>query len=547
MKKLNRLSLVLSICIGILATAPAASQTTSQTTSQQGAKKFGTLLSMLDRLYVDSIEMDKLVETAIVKMLEELDPHSVYFSEDDLKDANEPLDGSFEGIGVQFNIFKDTIMVVSPIAGGPSERLGIRAGDRIVQVEQEYVAGVGVTTNDVIRLLKGPKGTMVKVFIKRDGEKDLLAFNIERDKIPIFSVVASHMVEPTIGYIKISRFAKTTLEELRTALSELKDKGMKDLILDLQGNGGGMLRTAINMSDEFLSDDKLIVYTEGRAFPREDTYTSYEGLFERGRLVILMDDGSASASEIVAGAVQDWDRGLIVGRRSFGKGLVQRPIDLGDGSAVRLTVQKYYTPAGRCIQKPYDEGIDAYRDEKYDRYQSGELLSLDSLDLPESLKYETRIKKRTVYGGGGILPDVFVPIDTTANSETFRNLLRKGMMSSYALEFVDIHRSEIENEYPTEDDFVNQYIVSEKEIKAFQEWAQEKGSEEDPIEFPEDDWEISGDAITLRLKAFIGRNTYSQSTFYRVIGDLNEALNEAIEILNDGRFENSKLAHKSFQ
>ena len=260
-----------------------------------------------------------------------------------------------------------------------------------------------------------------------------------------------------------------------------------------------------------------------------------------------MDDGSASASEIVAGAVQDWDRGLIVGRRSFGKGLVQRPINLGDGSAVRLTVQKYYTPAGRCIQKPYDEGIDAYRDEKYDRYQSGELLSLDSLDLPDSLKFETRIKKRTVYGGGGILPDFFVPIDTTSNSETFRNLLRKGMMSSYALEFVDIHRSEIENEYPTEDDFVNQYIVSEKEIKAFKDWVQEKVSEEDPIEFPEDDWEISGDAITLRLKAFIGRNTYSQSTFYRVIGDLNEALNEAIEILNDGRFENSKLAHKTFR
>ncbi len=543
MKKLNSIPLVFSLCIGILATGPA----TSQTTAQQGAKKFGTLLSMLDRLYVDSVEMDMLVETAIEKMLEELDPHSVYFSEDDLKDANEPLDGSFEGIGVQFNIFKDTIMVVSPIAGGPSEKLGIRAGDRIVQVEEEYVAGVGVTTKDVIRLLKGPKGTEVKVFIKRDGEKNLLEFNIERDKIPIFSVVASHMVEPTIGYIKISRFAKTTLEELRTSLSELKEKGMKDLILDLQGNGGGMLRTAINMSDEFLSDDKLIVYTEGRSFPREDTYTSYEGLFERGRLVILMDDGSASASEIVAGAVQDWDRGLIVGRRSFGKGLVQRPIDLGDGSAVRLTVQKYYTPAGRCIQKPYDEGVDAYRNEKYDRYKSGELMSLDSLDLPDSLKYETRIKKRTVYGGGGILPDVFVPIDTTSNSDTFRKLLRKGMMSSYALEFVDKNRARIEADYPTEDDFVNQYIVSEKEIKAFQDWAQEKGSEEDPIEFPEADWEISGEAITLRLKAFIGRNTYSQSTFYRVIGDLNEALNEAIEILNDGRFENSKLAHKTFR
>ena len=543
MKKLNSLPLVLSICIGLL----SISQSSAQTTAQQGAKKFGTLLNMLDRLYVDSIEMDKLVESAIVKMLEELDPHTVYFSEDDLKDANEPLDGSFEGIGVQFNIFKDTIMVVSPIAGGPSERLGIRAGDRIVQVEEEYVAGVGVTTKDVIRLLKGPKGTMVQVFIKRDGENSLLEFNIERDKIPIFSVVAAHMVEPTIGYIKISRFAKTTLEELRTALSDLKNLGMKDLILDLQGNGGGMLRTAINMSDEFLSDDKLIVYTEGRSFPREDTYTSYVGLFETGRLVILMDDGSASASEIVAGAVQDWDRGLIVGRRSFGKGLVQRPIDLGDGSAVRLTVQKYYTPAGRCIQKPYDEGVDAYRNEKYDRYNSGELLSLDSLDLPDSLKYLTRIKKRTVYGGGGILPDVFVPIDTTANSLTFRNLLRKGMMSSYALEFVDKNRSRLESEYPTEDDFVKQYIVSEKEIKAFQVWAQEKGSEEDPIEFPEVDWEISGDAITLRLKAFIGRNTYSQSTFYRVIGDLNEALNEAIEILNDGRFEKSKLAHKTFK
>ena len=543
MKKLNSLPLVFSICIGLL----SISQASAQTTAQQGAKKFGTLLNMLDRLYVDSVEMDKLVESAIVKMLEELDPHTVYFSEDDLKDANEPLDGSFEGIGVQFNIFKDTIMVVSPIAGGPSERLGIRAGDRIVQVEEEYVAGVGVTTKDVIRLLKGPKGTMVKVFIKRDGENNLLEFNIERDKIPIFSVVAAHMVEPTIGYIKISRFAKTTLEELRTSLSDLKNLGMKDLILDLQGNGGGMLRTAINMSDEFLSDDKLIVYTEGRSFPREDTYTSYEGLFEHGRLVILMDDGSASASEIVAGAVQDWDRGLIVGRRSFGKGLVQRPIDLGDGSAVRLTVQKYYTPAGRCIQKPYDEGVDAYRNEKYDRYNSGELLSLDSLNLPDSLKYQTRIKKRTVYGGGGILPDVFVPIDTTANSLTFRKLLRKGIMSSYALEFVDSNRSRLEREYPTEDDFVNNYTISDNEIIAFKAWAKEKGSEDDPIDIPEEDWEISGDAITLRLKAFIGRNTYKQSTFYRIIGDLNETLTEAIDILNDGRFEKSKLAHKTFK
>ncbi|MBT6174731.1 MAG: S41 family peptidase [Flavobacteriales bacterium] len=543
MKKLNTFTLLLAFsAIIFLPTSSLA-----QNSTQDASKKFGTLLNMLDRLYVDSVDMDELVEIAITKMLEELDPHSIYFSEEDLREANEPLDGSFEGVGVQFNIFKDTIMVVSPIAGGPSERLGIRAGDRIVQVEDEYVAGVGVSNKDVIRLLKGPKGSMVKVFIKRDGEKDLLEFNIERDKIPIFSVMAAHMIDDEIGYIKVSRFAKTTIEELRTALEELNSKGMKDLVLDLQGNGGGMLRTAINMSDEFLTEDKLIVYTEGRAFPREDTFTSYEGLFESGRLVILMDDGSASASEIVAGAVQDWDRGLIVGRRSFGKGLVQRPIKLGDGSAIRMTVQKYYTPSGRCIQKSYEEGVEAYRLEKYERFESGELLSVDSLDLPDSLKYYTRIKKRPVYGGGGIIPDVFVPIDTTSNSESFRILLRKGLMSRYALEFVDNNRTSIESDYPTEDDFVANFSVSESEIEKFKVWAESQGTEESPIVISEEDWTISGNAIILRLKAFMGRNVYDQSTFYRIIGDLNDSLQEAVKILKDGTFEKSDLAHRTFK
>ena len=543
MKKLNSLTLLLALsAIVFLPTSSLA-----QNSTQAATKKFGTLLNMLDRLYVDSVDMDELVEVAITKMLEELDPHSIYLSEEDLREANEPLDGSFEGVGVQFNIFKDTIMVVSPIAGGPSERLGIRAGDRIVQVEEEYVAGVGVTNKDVIRLLKGPKGSLVKVFIKRDGERDLLEFNIERDKIPIFSVMAAHMIDDEIGYIKVSRFAKTTLEELRSALEELNSKGMQDLILDLQGNGGGMLRTAINMSDEFLTDDKLIVYTEGRAFPREDTFTSYEGLFESGRLVILMDGGSASASEIVAGAVQDWDRGLIVGRRSFGKGLVQRPIKLGDGSAIRMTVQKYYTPAGRCIQKSYEEGVEAYRLEKYERFESGELLSIDSLDLPDSLKYYTRIKNRTVYGGGGIIPDVFVPIDTTSNSPSFRILLRKGLMSRYALEFVDNNRTSIENDYPTEDDFVAHFSVSENEVEKFRVWAENQGTEESPIVISEEDWTVSGEAIILRLKAFMGRNVYDQSTFYRIIGGLNESLQAAVKLLKDGTFEKSNLAHRTFK
>lgn len=534
----NCTRLIVIALVAFLSTAPILAQTSTGAAN----KKFNTLLNMLDRLYVDSIDAEELAEIAIVKMLEELDPHSIYFSEEDLKKANEPLDGSFEGVGIQFNILKDTIMVVSPIVGGPSEKLGIMSGDRIVQVDDEITAGVGVANSDVVRLLKGPKGTTVKVYIKRDGVKELIEFDIVRDKIPIYSVVASHMIDDEIGYIKVSRFAKTTMDELRESLEELNSKGMKDLILDLQGNGGGMLRTAINMSDEFLSEDKLIVYTEGRAFPRDDTHASYKGLFEKGRLVVLMDGGSASASEIVAGAVQDWDRGLIVGRRSFGKGLVQRPINLGDGSAVRMTVQKYYTPAGRCIQKPYDDGVEAYRNEKYDRYESGELLSLDSLDLPDSLKYQTNIKGRTVYGGGGILPDIFVPIDTSSNSVSFRKILSKGLMNKYALEYVDKNRSSLEKKHPTEDSFVKEYRFSSKEIEAFKKWCKDEDMEITP-----EDWEVSGEAMMIRLRAFVGRNLFEPSTFYRVIGDLNETLLEAIEILNDGRFEKSKLAHKSFK
>ncbi|MAO46024.1 MAG: peptidase S41 [Crocinitomicaceae bacterium] len=541
MKKKKILNYISLVALAILSTV-FSTTASAQSTTNDAIKKFNTLLNMLDRLYVDSINADELVETAIEKMLEELDPHSIYFSEEDLKASNEPLDGSFEGVGIQFNIFKDTIMVVTPITGGPSERLGIMSGDRIVQVDEEPTAGVGITNKDVIRLLKGPKGTTVKCYIKRDGEMDLLEFDIVRDKIPIYSVVASHMIDDEIGYIKINRFAKTTMEELRTALSDLNALGMKDLILDLQGNGGGMLRTAINMSDEFLSGDKLIVYTEGRAFPREDTHASYKGLFEKGRLVVLMDGGSASASEIVAGAVQDWDRGLVVGRRSFGKGLVQRPINLGDGSAVRMTVQKYFTPSGRCIQKPYDEGIEAYRNDPITRFENGELHSLDSLKLPDSLKYTTNIKNRTVYGGGGIIPDIFVPIDTTSNSESFRKTLNKGLMNKYAHEYVDSKRIKLSKKYPTEDDFINNYSLSEREIADFIAFVYEDSK----IEITEEDWKVSGEAIKIRITAFIGRNLYEPSTFYRVIAGLNETLQEAIEILKDGRFEKARLAHRTF-
>ncbi|MDB4795804.1 S41 family peptidase [Flavobacteriales bacterium] len=532
--------MLLASCCFLTAAAQSPASSETRTWEEQG-NKLNALLYHIESIYVEDVDMESLVEVAIINMLEEMDPHSVYIPAEELQAADEPLNGNFEGVGIQFNIFRDTIMVVSPISGGPSEKLGIMAGDRIVTVDGEVVAGTGVTNKDVQRLLKGPKGTLVTVGIKRGNDPELLVFEIIRDKIPIYSVDASFMVTPEIGYIKVNRFAKTTMTEMYRAFAKLRASGMQDLILDLQGNGGGMLRTAIQMADEFLSGDKLLVYTEGRSFPRENTNARIPGRFEQGRLVVLIDQGSASASEIVSGAVQDWDRGLIVGRRSFGKGLVQRPVRLTDDSAVRLTVQKYYTPAGRCIQKSYEDGVDAYRKEKYERFESGELMSMDSLELPDSLKYATRITGRTVYGGGGILPDVFVPLDTTDNSPYFSSILRKGLDSRFALTFVDSIRSELEVRYPTEDDFIAKFEVDEEMASDFQTFVANEG-----IEWSEEEWGRSGDAISLRLKAMIGRNLLEQSTFYRVISGLNETLQKAVMILEDGTFERSKLAHDTF-
>jgi carboxyl-terminal processing protease len=505
------------------------------------AQKFSTLLNYIDKLYVEDADAAELVETAIVAMLEDLDPHSVYIPAEELKEADEPLNGNFEGVGIQFNIFKDTILVVNPIPGGPSEKLGIMSGDRIIQVDGKVVAGIGVTNNDVQKLLKGPKGTMVRVSIQRGSDPELLEYEIIRDQIPIFSIDAAYMVNARTGYIKINRFAKTTMEELYAALDTLQSQGMKDLILDLQGNGGGMLRTATEMADEFISGDKLLVYTEGRSFPKEETRAARKGRFEKGRLVVLIDEGSASASEIVSGAIQDWDRGLIVGRRSFGKGLVQRPVYLPDGSAVRLTVQKYYTPSGRCIQKPYEEGVDAYRQERFDRFSQGELFSLDSLQLPDSLRFETRIQQRPVYGGGGILPDVFVPIDTSDNSEYFSRILRKGLDNRYALTYVDSLRAELLKRYPTSDAFLRNFQLSKADLDGFIAFV---ATEEVP--FVQEDWETSQEAIALRLKAMIGRNIHNPELFYQVIAPLNEALQQAVRLLEDGTFDEMNLAHKTF-
>lgn len=510
------------------------SQGMAQKPVQEQGEKFNTLLYYMNRMYVDSVDLDGLVETAIRGMLEELDPHSVYIPAEDLKQADEPLNGKFEGIGVRFNIMKDTIMVVSTIAGGPSEKLGIMAGDRIVEVDGEVVAGVGIRNKGVMEALKGPKGTHVEVGIRRGRSNDLLNFDIERDKIPIYSVDAHYMVNDRTAYVKINRFSKGTMDELNAALDALKEEGMKDLILDLQGNGGGMLNAAIDMGDEFLAGDRLIVYTDGRSFPREDRVADTEGRFEKGRLVVLVDGSSASASEIVSGAIQDWDRGLIVGRRTFGKGLVQRPVRLPDGSAVRLTVQQYFTPTGRCIQKPYEDGVDAYRREKYERFEKGELTSLDSLDLPDSLKYSTKILNRTVYGGGGILPDVFVPIDTSYNSVYFTDLLRRGLFNRAVLEYVDRNRRRLEKKLADRNDFITNHKLEQELLDGLIALG-----EEEEIPFVEEDWNASFFAIDLRLKAILARTLFDTTAFYEVFNPINPVYRRALEVLEDGTYKDS--------
>jgi carboxyl-terminal processing protease len=496
--------------------------------------KLESLLYHIDRMYVDDVDKQKLVDAAIVRMLEELDPHSIYIPKEELEEVNEPLKGNFEGVGIQFNIIRDTIYVVDAIPGGPSERLGIRAGDRILSIEGENAAGAGLKNSDVMKRLRGKKGTKVAVAVARKGEPAPLDFVITRDKIPIYSVEASYMASPQVGYIKVSRFSATTMKEFREKMDELKAKGMQDLILDLQGNGGGYLRTAIEMSDEFLGDRKLIVYTQGRTSAREDTYSTKEGRFEKGRLVVLVDEGSASASEIVSGAIQDWDRGLIVGRRSFGKGLVQRPVMLPDGSAVRLTVSRYYTPSGRCIQKPYDDGVEAYRGEKVARLAAGELTSADSVHLADTVKYYT-MNKRVVYGGGGILPDVFVPIDTTQSSAYFGQLVRKGVLNTFALSYVDDHREELKQRYAGPDQFRQAFQVGDVMLDALEAYAAKEGIAPDAAGM-----DRSEALIALRLKALLARDLWDTSAYWQMINAENpvdRSFQKALEVLSDDSFQ----------
>ena len=490
-------------------------------------QKIASTMQIIGLFYVDSVAMNDLVADAIVKSLKELDPHSAYISKEELQKANEPLEGSFEGIGVSFQLFQDTILIISPVPGGPSEKLGILSGDKIVKINNEDATGEKVDNQWVMDRLRGKKGTSVDVSIYRKGRANLLEFSIIRDKIPLNSIDASFMAAPEIGYIRLNRFSKTSIEEFTKAVDTLKSQGMDKLILDLRGNSGGYLNTAVELSDEFLESGKLIVYTEGIHSPRQDFYATPLGNFEKGKLVIIIDEASASASEIVSGAVQDWDRGIVIGRRSFGKGLVQRPFNLPDGSVIRLTTARYFTPTGRCIQRPYTNGTEEYYKDFSKRFEHGEYLFADSIRFPDSLKFETP-RGRVVYGGGGIMPDVFIPWDSTMFSDYYVELRRKGVLSNFSLQYVEENRTYLNDKFPTLASFNSKFIIDPDMISEFKNLA-----EKDSVKFDEKGWKSSEILINTQIKALIARNLWDISSFYEVMSPIDEEFIKAVNLLED--------------
>jgi len=494
----------------------------------EGHNSYNKVDNIIDYIvtdYVDTVDVTEMETDAIRGMLDDLDPHSQYISVEDFNAVNDPLMGSFEGIGIAFRIEKDTITVINTIPGGPSEKVGLMAGDRIVKIDDSLVAGIGITNTMAMRKLKGEKGTKVHVSNFRRGVPKLIDFTITRDVIPTYSLDVAFMVNDNIGYVKLNKFAATTFEEFDDAVQELKEEGMTKLILDLRGNSGGFLKAAIDIADEFLADGKLIVYTQGKNRPRNYAFATEEGQLTDNQVVILIDEGTASASEIVSGAIQDNDRGLIIGRRSFGKGLVQEQLNLSDGSALRLTVARYYTPTGRCIQKPYiKEDFDEYHVESMQRIMNGEAFSKDSIHFADSLKFVTPAGK-VVYGGGGIMPDIFVPLATDSIHTYYNQLANKGLIFQFAFEYTDAHRQDL-SKFTDFETFNQDFVMTNKAFNDLVAYAKDKGIEEKPEVIA-----VSKDKIGVLFKSFIGRNILEDKGFYPIFLQIDTTFKRAVSEL----------------
>ncbi len=493
---------------------------------QEEYAKFGRLLYYIDNQYVDTTNLHKLVEKMIVNTLHKLDPHSVYISAEDVEATNEPLQGSFDGIGVEFNILNDTLTVVNAISGGPSELVGIRAGDRILAVDKENIAGIGLKNDRVFKLLRGPKGTKVTLNIQRKNVKEILNFVVTRNKIPIHSVDALYEIKPGVVFIRLNKFAVTSVDEIRSGLAQLKNKPTA-MILDLRSNSGGVLPTSIELADQFFEAGKLLLYTEGAHWHQPPDISTGEGFFKQGKLAVLIDEGSASASEIVSGAIQDWDRGTIIGRRSFGKGLVQQLLPLPDGSQVRLTVARYHTPTGRAIQRPYDsDHIDRYFTDLYKRFSNGEIYNKDSIRFPDSLKYHTLVENRIVYGGGGIMPDIFMPLDTSFYSDYYGKIMRLGIFYQFCLQHVDKHRTELKKQYKDFKSFNKNFEVNDQLFENLLNYAATKD-----LARNETDIQISKKNIRLRLKAEFARLLWNSNEFFQVINEDDDVVLKALDVV----------------
>ena len=530
LSKLLLVQLVLFCCM------PLSAQLRIKSSSESAMRKLAIAQMATVNLYVDSVDENKLVEDAIRGMIEKLDPHSSYATPKEVKSFNEPLRGNFEGIGVQFNMLEDTLLVVQTINDGPSEKVGIVAGDRIISVNDTAIAGVKMSKEDIMKRLRGPKGTKVKVGIKRHGISETVYFTVVRDKIPLNTVDALYMIKPGVGYIRVSSFGATTHQEFVDGIKKLQAEGtqqgtpLKDLIIDLQENGGGYLQAAADVLNELLEDNDLLVYTEGRSMRRQEFRAKGNGIFRTGRVVVLVNEFSASAAEIVAGAIQDQDRGIVVGRRSFGKGLVQRPIDLPDGSMIRLTVAHYYTPSGRCIQKPYKKGeLKDYAMDLDNRFKHGEFTSVDSIHFADSLKYQTLKKHRTVYGGGGIMPDYFVPLDTMRYTKYHRELSAKSIIINANLKYATKYRKALLKKYATYEEFDRDYAVPQSLLdEIFAEGDKQKVKRPDDAET----MQKTEKSIAIQLKALIARDLWTMNEYFRSVNAHSDVIKCALGQLN---------------